>query len=141
MKKIIEGKLYNTDTAREIGSTSHGGQSFRDFRYYEETLYCKRTGEYFLFGNGGPMSKYAEYIDANNWRGGVKIMPLTLEEAKKWAERELDADAYEAEFGPVEENGSRVMMTISVSAAEADRIRKTAQAEGMSISAAIASRF
>lgn len=141
MKKIIEGKLYNTDTAREVGSASHGGQSFRDFGYYEETLYCKRTGEYFLFGDGGPMSKYAKYIDANNWSGGVKIMPLTMGDAKKWAQEELSAEKYEAEFGPVEEDGSRVMMTISVSAAEADRIRKTAQAEGMSISAAIASRF
>lgn len=140
MKKIIKGKLYSTETAREIGNACHGERS-TDIDYTEETLYCKKTGEYFLHGVGGAATKYGEWAETNHRTGGERILPLTMEEAKEWAERELGADAYEAEFGPVEEDGSRVMMTISVSAAEADRIRKTAQAEGVSISAAIALRF
>ena len=48
MKKIINGKIYDTDTAKEIDSISHGDGP-RDFRYYHEVLYRKRTGEYFLF--------------------------------------------------------------------------------------------
>ena len=73
-------------------------------------------------GIGGAATKYGEWEETNHRTGGERILPLTMEEAKGWAERELSADAYEEEFGPVGEDGSRVMMTISVSAAEADRI-------------------
>ena len=42
MKKIINGKTYNTDTAKEVGtSTFPDGNGGR-------TLYRKRTGEYFI---------------------------------------------------------------------------------------------
>ena len=47
MKKIINGKMYNTDTAKELaGWSSPGGRG--DFSHYEETLYQKRTGEFLL---------------------------------------------------------------------------------------------
>ena len=45
MKKIINGKTYNTETAKEISEWSEG--VYRDFTYIGETLYRKRTGEYF----------------------------------------------------------------------------------------------
>ena len=66
MKKIINGKLYDTDTAKEMG-TGCASCSPRDFHYYSETLYRKRTGEYFLYGEGGPASRYAERVDNNMW--------------------------------------------------------------------------
>lgn len=141
MKKIINGKSYDTETARKVYLTSHGGQSFRDFNYYVETLYCKRTGEYFLHGEGGPASKYAEFVDYNTRTGGERIMPMTLDEAKQWAEAEMDGEDYEKEFGTVDESDERVTMSISLDAATADRIRKAAQEAGMSISAMIASKF
>ena len=56
MKKIINGKLYDTETAKLIGRSYHG-EGPRDFRHYSEELYRKRTGEYFLYGEGGPMSR------------------------------------------------------------------------------------
>lgn len=141
MKKVINGKLYDTATAREVSCVGHGGQSFRDFNYYQETLYCKRTGEYFLYGNGGPASKYAQYVDYNTRSGGQKIIPLTLAQAKAWAEEELTGDEYEEEFGTVDESGERVTLSISMDSATADRIRKAAQEAGISISALIASKF
>ena len=58
MKKIINGKKYDTDTAQELASWDNGG-GWRDFHHCEETLYRKKTGEFFLFGEGGPMTKYA----------------------------------------------------------------------------------
>lgn len=140
MKKIIGGKSYSTETAREVASCSHGDGP-RDFRYYSETLYCKRTGEYFLSGEGGPMTKYRRTTGQNSWSGGEGIIPLTYEEAKDWAEREMDADDYEAEFGPAPESDERVVLSVSLDAATADRIRKAAAAAGMSVSAFIASKF
>lgn len=140
MKKIIDGKKYDTDTARKVASCEHGDGP-RDFRYYSESLYCKRTGEYFLAGEGGPMTLYSHRTGDNSWSGGEAIFPLTYEQAREWAEREMDADAYEKEFGPAPESGERVVLSISMDAATADRIRKEAAAAGLSVSALIASKF
>lgn len=139
MKKIINGKLYDTTTAREVASCYHGDGP-RDFRHYSESLYKKRTGEYFLAGEGGPMSHYAVTVGQNSWSGGEKIIPLTYKEATEWAEREMDADEYQAEFGPVSE-GERVTLSISLPADVADRIRKAAAADGISVSECIGKRF
>ena len=140
MKKIINGKLYDTDTAKRVGSIYHG-EGPRDFRHYEETLYKKRTGEYFLHGEGGPMSRYAESVGQNQWSGGEKIIPLDYKAATEWAEENMDADDYQEEFGEVSEEGERVTLSISLDAAVADRIRKEAAEAGMTVSALIASKF
>ena len=140
MKKIINGKLYDTATAKQIGINSHGDGP-RDFRYFCETLYRKRTGEYFLYGEGGPMSRYAESCGQNQWSGGEKIIPLDYAAATKWAEENMDADDYQAEFGTISESTERVVLSISVDSAIADKIRRTAQEQGMSVSALIASKF
>ena len=102
MKKIINGKKYNTETAKVVGSWSNN-HSYSDFSYCEETLYEKRTGEFFLYGEGGPMSKYRSACWQNSWSGGVDIIPMTEIEARKWAEKHLNADEYEEIFGEVEE--------------------------------------
>jgi hypothetical protein len=102
MKKIINGKMYNTETAEEVGFWSNN-YSYNDFRYCEESLYRKKTGEYFLYGSGGAMTKYATSC-GDDWRGsGEEIKPMTETEAMKWAEKHLDADEYEEIFGEVEE--------------------------------------
>lgn len=139
MKKIISGKLYDTETATKVASCYHG-EGPRDFRHYSEALYRKRTGEYFLAGEGGPMSHYAVTTGMNSWSGGEKIIPLPYKDAREWAEREMDADDYEAEFGAVSEEET-VHLHISLPADVADRIRKAAAAEGVSVSAIIASKF
>lgn len=64
MKRYINGKVYDTSTAQEIGSYANAG-NWRDFSHYEETLYRKRTGEYFLHGEGGPMTAYRESMGQN----------------------------------------------------------------------------
>ena len=103
MKKIINYKKYDTDTAKEIASMSSGG-SYTDFKHYEETLYRKKTGEFFIFGEGGAMSKYCERAAYENmWTSGSRIVPLTLEEAQQWVMEFCDGDTYESLFGPVEE--------------------------------------
>ena len=100
MKKIINGKLYNTETATFCGSFSaHCGS----FNYVSEELYKKRTGEFFLYGEGGPMSRYAKSCGDNSWSGSDGITPMTEQEARKWAERHLDADDYIEIFGEPEE--------------------------------------
>lgn len=102
MKKIINGKMYNTETATVKGEYSNS-YSVSDFKYFEETLYQKKTGEFFLYGEGGPLSPYKEVLGDSGATGGEKILPLSLDEAKKWAEENLTADEYIGIFGEVEE--------------------------------------
>jgi hypothetical protein len=130
MKKIIKGKRYDTETARLMGSW---GNNRTDFSYVHEELYRKKTGEYFLYGRGGAMSKYAEAVDQNSWSGGSDIRPLTYEEARDWAEHHLDADEYEEIFEPIPEDESRelVQMKFYLSAGTADALRRRSQETGI----------
>ena len=100
-KKIINNRMYNTETAKQVGYWSNG-YTPSDFYFAEETLYQKKTGEYFLVGHGGPMSSYAESCAGQSCSGTI-FNPFTEEDAKKWAMDRLDADAYIALFGEVEE--------------------------------------
>lgn len=137
MNKIIKGKRYDTETAQEIYcASSNVGRG--DFSFWEETLYKKRTGEYFLYGEGGAMSKYRTVIDQNNWSGGEKIVPLSLDEAKEWAEKYMTADEYEEEFGTVEESAGKTSRTFSLHDADYENLKKTALEKDVSMSDLIA---
>lgn len=132
MKKIINKKLYDTSTAASIAEYS-SQVSVSDFSFYRETLYRKRTGEYFIHGEGGALSRYASRdYDGMTW--GEDILPLTYDTAREWAERYMDVDAYQDEFGPAAEDDSRTAMSLSVRADTADMVRRAAAAAGCSIS-------
>lgn len=133
MKKIINGKVYDTDKAKELGMyCSHG--NWNDLNYYEETLYQKRTGEFFLFGKGNADSKYAEVIRQNCWSGGRKILPMSYENAREWAEKHLDADEYEEIFGVVDESGAKMTVTLSVDSGKWESAKREAAKMGIGIS-------
>lgn len=101
MKKVIGEKMYNTETAKYCGGYEFSNCG--DFQHVCEELYQKKTGELFLYGSGGAASKYSEMVGNNSWTGGSRIKPLTIDEAKEWAERHLDGDDYVELFGEVEE--------------------------------------
>ena len=100
MKKIINGKKYDTDTAKFL---LEWGNGHTGFSYCHEELYRKKAGEYFLYGSGGAMSKYARSCGDNCQAGGSEIVPLTEAKAREWVEKHADADEYEEIFGEVEE--------------------------------------
>lgn len=101
MKQIINGKKYDTETAKLLASYRNGG-GWRDFNHFEEDLYRKKTGEHFVHGVGGPATRYAEREGSNTWTGGEKIRPLTEQEAREWVEKHAN-DMYEEIFGEVAE--------------------------------------
>lgn len=104
MKKVIKGKLYDTDKAKLIGRYEYSARGW-DLYYFEEKLYQKRTGEFFLYGEGGAGSKYCEPADGVGWwKGSKDIIPLNYKSAREWAEEHLDADTYVAIFGVIEED-------------------------------------
>lgn len=79
MRKVLNGKNYNTATAKVVG----GWKGSSDDYWYEETLHQKRGGEFFLHARG----KIEE-----------RIVPLTYDEAREWASKNLDADECKALF-------------------------------------------
>lgn len=82
MNKIINGRKYDTNTAKEIFEYTFLDSS-------SVTLYRKKTGEFFLFC----------------WDvfGSRSIQPMTEERAKEWLADFASADEYEKVFGHVEE--------------------------------------
>ena len=121
MKQIIKNKLYDTDTAKLIGCDS---SRTSDFSRWTEKLYRKRTGEYFIHGEGGPMSRYAVACGNNEWEGGSKIIPLSFEKACEWAEKHLDADQYIKAFGePTGDDETRQTVSVIFPADIAAKLR------------------
>lgn len=98
MKAVINGKLYNTETATEIAH-NWNGLSVSDFRSIDETLFITKKGRFFLKGEGGPMTRYARPA-GNMTAGGSGIIPLSAEEALSWCENHsVDPDEIRKLFG------------------------------------------
>lgn len=113
MRKIINNRVYDTSTAREVGYCTNHYQP-TDFSYTCDTLYCNRARAYFLHCYGGPLSKYA--IRAGNNSGwGEYIYALSWDEAREWAEINLTAEEYEKEFGIVDEVSERNAINVNLS--------------------------
>lgn len=130
MKKIIKNKVYDTDTAQKLSEWDNGHYT-SDFQYCAEALYRKRTGEYFLHGEGHAMSKYASH-SGNNSGWGEKIIPLSYEEAQKWAENHLDADDYISIFAESVEDDSLTAFNLTLSASSVSKFRLAAQRQQIS---------
>jgi hypothetical protein len=103
MQQVIDRKLYDTETAEEIAQyapiTDKG-----DYNYLIETLYKTPDGEYFLHGDGGAATKWAEKV-SNKRMPNEEIKLLTDEEALDWCEeRAIDGGIVVEEFGELLEN-------------------------------------
>ena len=130
MKKIINGKVYDTETAKKVASW-YSSYARNDFHYYEEELYQKKTGEFFLYGEGNAASPYSRSCGQNEWCGGERIEPLTYKEAQKWAEEHLGGEEYCEIFGEPDESGEAVTLGLNVSAAAAAKLKTEAAKLGI----------
>ena len=135
MKKIINGRKYDTDTAKCVGSWDNG-YGCNDFKYVKEDLYRKKNGEFFLYGEGGPTTKYREPEGQHGWTGGSRITPLSVDRAHDWAEKHLDADEYESIFGKVDEGETpgKISVTLCVSEERWETAKRAAAEKGIEIS-------
>ena len=115
MHKVINGKMYDTKSAKKLASWNDPAYpNPNDLNYCYSALYIKRTGEYFLYRDGlgycnqDGSSPDREFID-----------PLTFVEAKAWAEKYLDGEEYEEIFGEAEgvevEHNRRMGILLSTS--------------------------
>lgn len=100
MRQIINGKMYNTETATMLEEDWNGKTGFE---YFCEALYRKKNGEYFLHREGGALTSMAVSCPVNSITGSQKIIPFTDEEAREWAENHMDESDYTAIWGTPEE--------------------------------------
>lgn len=97
MKKIIHGRIFDTERAIKIGEASYGYAG--DFSSWSAALYkTPRSGKFFLAGEGGPMTRWAQSVGQNEWSGGEDIIPLSPEDALEWAEENLETEEFEQHF-------------------------------------------
>lgn len=132
MRKVIGGKTYDTSTARLVGGWDNGLLP-GDLGYMAESLHRKRTGEYFIHGEGGAQTPYARAAGGGFWGSGEKITAVTEPEARAWAESHLGAEEYEAAFAVPEEGGM-----VRVDAATLAALRSEAARTGESMGAVVA---
>lgn len=96
MKKVIDGKLYNTETAEQLAEYWNG-LSHMDFGFCIEVLYKTPKGNYFLNGEGGPLTRYS-VRSAKTWSGGEDIIEYSREEALEWLSQNGFPKVIETEF-------------------------------------------
>ncbi|KKL99695.1 hypothetical protein LCGC14_1811880 [marine sediment metagenome] len=99
MRRTINGKVYNTETATEI-DRYYNNLGHRDFRNLDESLFVTKKGDHFLSGFGGPMTKYSEPC-GDMTGGGEGIIVLSKREALAWLEEYTNGDAIETYFADI----------------------------------------
>lgn len=97
MRRVIEKRVYDTDTALMIAE-DWNGLGDNDFRSLNEELYKTKKGNYFIYGSGGPLTKYGK-SRGNQIDGSSKIILMSEQEAYKWLEEKGETEAIE-EFFP-----------------------------------------
>ena len=131
MNKVIKGKRYDTEKAQEIGYCTGGAEYTNDLYFWRETLYQKRTGEFFLYCEGNAGSQYASHC-GNSSGYGEQIKPISFDNAKEWGEKNLTADEYEKVFGAVEVG--KTITSISLSNETMNKMKQIAVSRKMSVS-------
>jgi hypothetical protein len=96
MRKVIDGKRYDTDQAQLVASWDNG-QNRGDFKRYEEDLYRTKKGNWFVHKAGGPMTHMAVQR-GNGYGGSQEIEPIAEDEAFEWMQDHDCIEGIEAWF-------------------------------------------
>jgi len=100
VKRIINGKLYNTETAKCVASFD---AEYDERDSFSESLYIKKTGEWFLLTERRPEDLEFVYYGGNCGGQGYDIEPYSENQAKEWLVAYDFVDVYIEYFGEPEE--------------------------------------
>lgn len=101
MKRVIDGKVFNSATAEYVADVAFGAAG--DFKHWSETLYKSPGGRFFLEYCGGPLSRYAVDRGPHLVYGSSGLRLLDNDEALGWCEEhDVDPDVV-ARFFDLEE--------------------------------------
>lgn len=96
MRKVIGGKLYDCGTATRVASATNGLRE-SDHKHFYESIYRTKKGNWFIYGEGGGLTKYREAV-GNAYTSGCGLQPLTPEEAMSWLEQHDEIAVLEEYF-------------------------------------------
>lgn len=131
MKKIIGNKVFDTDTAQLIKRADHDNITSSEGKC-KQSLYRKRTGDYFLCVSGARTDTFHNLHLADVKHDRERhIYPLTYEQTRSWAEAEMTADEWLAIFEPAEDD-SLCPLNLTLSAAATSKFRLAAQRQQIS---------
>ncbi len=104
MLRIIDGMVYNTETAEELCEIGGVGQTLprNDFRWERTSLYRSTKGKFFIAGSSGPLARWAIPVRGGKGEGeGLRLIDES--EARTLVEQHADYDTYVTAFGPPDE--------------------------------------
>ena len=84
MKKIIDGKVFDSEKAELICERYYSNRS--DFRFEYTRLSVTKAGNFVLWGEGGAMSRWREKVEQNTWSGGEGAYRVDRGTALQFAE-------------------------------------------------------
>ena len=129
VKRIIDGKTYNTETAAQLASWSSTNNPDTAQRpEHGGILFQTRFGAYFVV-------QYDEGQDP--WDDNYeRLIPLEPEQAQRWAEKHCSADDVEALFGEMPEAGdAEAKLTLRMPDALRKRLVVLAESRKQSLNA------
>ena len=95
MRKIINGKTYNTEAAAVLAEWSKGYAS--DMAYFNESIHRTKNGNLFLYQDGGPLSSMSVDIGNNSTAGSHDIRALDEQECYEILAAWHDANKIDAD--------------------------------------------
>jgi hypothetical protein len=100
MKRILDGKIYDTETAtlRADISGNDGALPSNEFEWQHTGLYVSPRGTYFIAGRGGARSRWAKPMGLGTGPGEGLII-ISDAEARNLFEKFGDMDKYAEYFG------------------------------------------
>ena len=96
MKHIVNSKRYDTEAATFVAE-HFNGYGRNDFKFLRERLYVTKNGNWFLHGEGGPFTEYADSY-GNSKSEGERIKEFTPEQALGWLTSHNQTEAIEKYF-------------------------------------------
>lgn len=135
MKKIIKGKVYDTEKATLIARADHDNIKDANNLKCKQALYRKKTGEFFVHLEGPSLTLHD--IFGGEFRQNRGIYPMTYKQAQLFVEKELSADTWTNLFGDPDEDSEDVALNLMISAAASAKLKKAAAQNGISLRAQV----
>lgn len=104
MKRVIDGKRYDTETANKLFEYQ-GGDGRGDLDWHCTALYRTKRGVFFIAGQGNARSLWAQRYDSGASGPGFGIRVLSDDSARSLLERFNQIDLLEEFFGDQIEDG------------------------------------
>lgn len=129
VKRIIDGRTYNTETATQLASwSSTGNPDLAQHPEHGGILFQTRFGAYFVVQFDEGQDPWDDNYE--------KLIPLEPEQAQRWAEKHCSADDVEAIFGEMPEAGdAEAKLTLRMPEALRKRLVVLAEARKQSLNA------